>query len=131
MKKLGYLIFLLLGMGLLSGGLWGALSLAKASEKCLRAPGIVKRVSHERVYRPRKMRTVSTTDVHYETERYGTLTLTLDYSLPFLMDEGDEVTVLYPADRPREARVPMAEGLLYGLLSVLGAGCVWIGWRLK
>lgn len=130
-QKYGYLVFLLLGVCLLAGGIGGFVSLAKASGEYLRAPGVVERVRYERVYRPRKMRMLKRTDVYYETERYGTLSLTLDYFVPFLMDEGDKVTVLYRADRPRETRVPLAEGLLFGLLLVAGAGCIWIGRVMK
>ncbi len=131
MKKNGYLVFLCLGFCLLAGGIWGTVSLLEAFGEYLRATGVVERVHKERVYRPRRTRTVLRVDIYYDTERYGLLSLTPEFYLPFVMDEGDKLTVLYHPDRPRDVRLPLPEGLLYGLLLLFGAICVWIGWKLR
>lgn len=132
MKKNAYLLLLILGFCLLAGGVLGGISLLKVSNEYLRATGVVERVNRERVYRPgRGMQRVLRADVYYDTPRYGLLRVTPFFYLPFVMDEGDELTVLYHPDRPREARLPLPEGLLYGLLLLAGAVCVWMGRKLR
>ena len=91
MKKNGYLVFLCLGFCLLAGGIWGTVSLLEAFGEYLRATGVVERVHKERVYRPRRTRTVLRVDIYYDTERYGLLSLTPEFYLPFVMDEGDSI----------------------------------------
>ena len=72
-----------------------------------------------------KRRTEFDVSIRYSTTLYGDMYASLDYYVPFLLDEGDKVRVLYNPRLPREFRLPGPEGLLYG--SLLGLGTLLLG----
>ena len=91
---------------------------------CLLAAGVCE-VAHKHVYKYRKRRTEFDVSIRYSTTLYGDMYASLDYYVPFLLDEGDKVRVLYNPRLPREFRLPGPESLLYG--SLLGLGTLLLG----
>lgn len=110
---------------LLAGGIYGFYSLADAADECLSTTGVVESVKHRNIYRHRKRRVEFEVGIRYETTLYGDMYASLDYYVPFLLDEGDEVRVLYNPRLPHEFRLPGLESLLYG--GLIGVGVIWAG----
>lgn len=131
-QKIYLTILGFVGICLLAGGGYGFFSLADAADDYLLTTGVITRVEHKREYRHRKIRTTSEVSVRYETTLYGDMYATLDFYVPFLMDEGDKIDVLYNPRLPRNIRLPGWESLLYALLTGIGllmAGGSW--WLMK
>lgn len=123
-------VFWVVGICLLAGGIYGFCSLADAADDYLSTTGVVDKVHFERSYKHRKIRTSCDVDVCYETTLYGKMHVTLDFYVPFLLEEGDSVDILYNPRLPRHVRFPGWESLLYGILLTFGSLLVAVGWRM-
>lgn len=123
--KISILALWLVGLCLLAAGVCGFCSLADAADEYLCTTGTVEEVAHKHVYKYRKRRTEFDVSIRYSTTLYGDMYASLDYYVPFLLDEGDKVRVLYNPRLPREFRLPGPESLLYG--SLLGLGTLLLG----
>lgn len=129
-RRIFFLIGLLAGLGLLAGGTYGFVSLSEAADECLRTTGVVDRVSRKRVYRYRKIRSEYDVSLRYNTTLYGDVYTSFNFYIPFVLDEGDEVSVLYNPRLPHEIRLPGLEKTLYGVCVgggalLLAGGMAW------
>lgn len=127
-------VSLVIGLCLLAGGIYGFFSLADAADDYLNTTGVVERVDSKKIYKHRKIRVENKVSVRYKTTLYGELSTTLNFYVPFLMDEGDEIDILYNPRLPRYIRLPGWESLLYGLLLAGGLGATWLSvymWRCR
>jgi hypothetical protein len=64
--------------------------------------------------------------VIYSTEKYGDLSVTRTTHWPFTR-KGDEISVWYHPERPREVHLPVSEGVFGGGLAVIGVLCIYGG----
>lgn len=119
-------VMLVVGFILLLGGTAELYPLYVAARNCKHTVGIVQRVETKRDYRHRKPRYDSEMTVVYSTEKYGDLSVTRASYWPFTR-KGDEVSVWYHPERPREVCLPVSEGVFGGGLVVIGVLCIYGG----
>ena len=106
------LLLFVAGLLMLGGGVYGLVSLSKASDSFGHARGVIDRLSSKREYRHRKIRTRWEMRISYETERYGKTYVSEKRYLPF-RSEGDSIEVLYNPGNPYD--VLRATSAAYGL----------------
>lgn len=119
-------VMLVVGFILLSAGVAELYPLCRAARNCHHTVGIVQRVETKKNYRHRKLRYDTEMTVIYSTEKYGDLSVTRTSHWPFTR-KGDEISVWYHPERPREVHLPVSEGVFGGGLVVIGALCIYGG----
>lgn len=124
------LFLLVVGGFLFLGGIVGLSSLFIASKDCETTTGVVKKYQSKRVYRHRKIRYENEMLICYSTPRYGDLYVSEKSYCPF-RKVGDEVTVWYHPEHPREIRLLVLECCIWGVLLVFGVLCIAAGGFLK
>ena len=108
------LLLFVAGLLMLGGGVYGLVSLSKASDSFGHATGVIDRLSSKREYRHRKIRTRWEMRISYETERYG--------------KTGDSIEVLYNPGNPYDVRIPGDERCVWFTLLGVGLLCLSGGW---
>lgn len=133
MKSLRYkFVCCLLALGgivLLGGALYGFGSLYQAYSSYEHTVGQIRKTRTERTYRHRKMRFKHEMELGYPTADYGELRVSKEYYRPFRR-EGDELTVLYHPDRPRDIRLPGEECWIWSAMLVCGLVCAGGAWAM-
>lgn len=122
------LLLFVVGLLMLGGGVYGFVSLSKASGALGHATGVIDKLSYKREYRHRKRRTHWEMRISYETERYGKTYISEKCYLPF-RSEGDSIEVLYNPDNPYDVRIPGNERCIWFTLLGVGLLCmsgVWL-----
>ena len=100
-------VMLVVGFILLSAGVAELYPLCRAARNCHHTVGIVQRVETKKNYRHRKLRYDTEMTVIYSTEKYGDLSVTRTSHWPFTR-KGDEISVWYHPERPREVHLPVS-----------------------
>lgn len=121
------LLLFVAGLLMLGGGVYGLVSLSKASDSFGHARGVIDRLSSKREYRHRKIRTRWEMRISYETERYGKTYVSEKRYLPF-RSEGDSIEVLYNPGNPYDVRIPGDERCVWFTLLGVGLLCLSGGW---
>lgn len=127
-NKIICLLLFVVGLLILGGGIYGLVSLSKASGALGHATGVIDKLSYKREYRHRKRRTHWEMRISYETERYGKTYISEKCYLPF-RSEGDSIEVLYNPDNPYDVRIPGNERCIWFTLLGVGLLCmsgVWL-----
>lgn len=122
------LLLFVVGLLMFGGGVYGLVSLSKASDAFGHATGVIDELSYKREYRYRKMRTRWEMRISYETERYGKTYISERCYLPF-RSEGDSIDVLYNPNNPYDVRIPGDERCVWFTLLGVGLLCmsgVWL-----
>lgn len=127
-NKIICLLLFVVGLLMLGGGVYGFVSLSKASGAFGHATGVIEKISSKREYRHRKMRIHTEMRISYETERYGKMYVNEECYWPF-RSEGDSIGIIYRPDNPYDIRVPGEERCIWLTLMGVGALClagVWL-----
>ena len=117
--KVGILLAYIVGSLLLLGGISGFYSLYLASQSYETTTAVITKLQKKKEYRSRKVRYNYTIWISYPTQKYGNLSASQTTHNPF-QQVGDELTVWYHPERPREIRLPASECWLWTLLTGLG-----------
>jgi hypothetical protein len=126
--KVGILLAYIVGSLLLLGGISGFHSLASQSYETTTA--VITKLQKKKEYRSRKVRYNYTIWISYPTQKYGNLSTSQTTHNSF-QQVGDELTVWYHPERPREIRLPASECWLWTLLTGLGLLCIYGGFYFR
>ena len=128
--KVGILLAYIVGSLLLLGGISGFYSLYLASQSYETTTAVITKLQKKKEYRSRKVRYNYTIWISYPTQKYGNLSASQTTHNPFLQ-VGDELTVWYHPERPREIRLPASECWLWTLLTGFGLLCIYGGFYFR
>lgn len=128
--KVGILLAYIVGSLLLLGGISGLYSLYLASQSYETTTAVITKLQKKKEYRSRKVRYNYTIWISYPTQKYGNLSASQTTHNPF-QQVGDELTVWYHPERPREIRLPASECWLWTLLTGLGLLCIYGGFYFR
>ena len=128
--KVGILLAYIVGSLLLLGGISGFYSLYLASQSYETTTAVITKLQKKKEYRSRKVRYNYTIWISYPTQKYGNLSASQTTHNPF-QQVGDELTVWYHPERPREIRLPASECWLWTLLTGLGMLCIYGGFYFR
>ena len=128
--KVGILLAYIVGSLLLLGGISGFYSLYLASQSYETTTAVITKLQKKKEYRSRKVRYNYTIWISYPTQKYGNLSASQTTHNPF-QQVGDELTVWYHPERPREIRLPASEFWLWTLLTGLGLLCIYGGFYFR
>ena len=128
--KVGILLAYIVGSLLLLGGISGFYSLYLASQSYETTTAVITKLQKKKEYRARKVRYNYTIWISYPTQKYGNLSASQTTHNPF-QQVGDELTVWYHPERPREIRLPASEFWLWTLLTGLGLLCIYGGFYFR
>lgn len=128
--KVGILLAYIVGSLLLLGGISGFYSLYLASQSYETTTAVITKLQKKKEYRSRKVRYNYTIWISYPTQKYGNLSASQTTHNPF-QQVGDELTVWYHPERPREIRLPASECWLWTLLTGLGLLCIYEGFYFR
>lgn len=128
--KVGILLAYIVGSLLLLGGINGFHSLYLASQSYETTTAVITKLQKKKEYRSRKVRYNYTIWISYPTQKYGNLSTSQTTHNPF-QQVGDELTVWYHPERPREIRLPASECWLWTLLTGLGLLCIYGGFYFR
>ena len=128
--KVGILLVYIVGSLLLLGGISGFHSLYLASQSYETTTAVITKLQKKKEYRSRKVRYNYTIWISYPTQKYGNLSASQTTHNPF-QQVGDELTVWYHPERPREIRLPASECWLWTLLTGLGLLCIYGGFYFR
>ncbi|MBS7343557.1 MAG: DUF3592 domain-containing protein [Parabacteroides sp.] len=128
--KVGILLAYIVGSLLLLGGISGFYSLYLASQSYETTTAVITKLQKKKEYRSRKVRYNYTIWISYPTQKYGNLSASQTTHNPF-QQVGDELTVWYHPERPREIRLPASECWLWTLLTGLGLLCIYGGFYFR
>ena len=128
--KVGILLAYIVGSLLLLGGISGFYSLYLASQSYETTTAVITKLQKKKEYRSRKVRYNYTIWISYHTQKYGNLSTSQTTHNPF-QQVGDELTVWYHPERPREIRLPASECWLWTLLTGLGLLCIYGGFYFR
>ena len=128
--KVGILLAYIVGSLLLLGGRSGFYSLYLASQSYETTTAVITKLQKKKEYRSRKVRYNYTIWISYPTQKYGNLSASQTTHNPF-QQVGDELTVWYHPERPREIRLPASECWLWTLLTGLGLLCIYGGFYFR
>lgn len=103
--KVGILLAYIVGSLLLLGGISGFHSLYLASQSYETTTAVITKLQKKKEYRSRKVRYNYTIWISYPTQKYGNLSTSQTTHNSF-QQVGDELTVWYHPERPREIRLP-------------------------
>ena len=128
--KVGILLAYIVGSLLLLGGISVFYSLYLASQSYETTTAVITKLQKKKEYRSRKVRYNYTIWISYPTQKYGNLSASQTTHNPF-QQVGDELTVWYHPERPREIRLPASECWLWTLLTGLGLLCIYGGFYFR
>ena len=128
--KVGILLAYIVGSLLLLGGISGFYSLYLASQSYETTTAVITKLQKKKEYRSRKVRYNYTIWISYPTQKYGNLSTSQTTHNPF-QQVGDELTVWYHPERPREIRLPASACWLWTLLTGLGLLCIYGGFYFR
>lgn len=128
--KVGILLAYIVGSLLLLGGISGFYSLYLASQRHETTTAVITKLQKKKEYRSRKVRYNYAIWISYPTQKYGNLSASQTTHNPF-QQVGDELTVWYHPERPREIRLPASECWLWTLLTGLGLLCIYGGFYFR
>lgn len=128
--KVGILLAYIVGSLFLLSGISGFYSLYLASQSYETTTAVITKLQKKKEYRSRKVRYNYTIWISYPTQKYGNLSASQTTHNPF-QQVGDELTVWYHPERPREIRLPASECWLWTLLTGLGLLCIYGGFYFR
>lgn len=128
--KVGILLAYIVGSLFLLSGISGFYSLYLASQSYETTTAVITKLQKKKEYRSRKVRYNYTIWISYPTQKYGNLSASQTTHNPF-QQIGDELTVWYHPERPREIRLPASECWLWTLLTGLGLLCIYGGFYFR
>lgn len=128
--KVGILLAYIVGSLFLLSGISGFYSLYLASQSYEKTTAVITKLQKKKEYRSRKVRYNYTIWISYPTQKYGNLSASQTTHNPF-QQVGDELTVWYHPERPREIRLPASECWLWTLLTGLGLLCIYGGFYFR
>ena len=128
--KVGILLAYIVGSLFLLSGISGFYSLYLASQSYETTTAVITKIQKKKEYRSRKVRYNYTIWISYPTQKYGNLSASQTTHNPF-QQVGDELTVWYHPERPREIRLPASECWLWTLLTGLGLLCIYGGFYFR
>lgn len=128
--KVGILLAYIVGSLFLLSGISGFYSLYLASQSYETTTAVITKLQKKKEYRSRKVRYNYTIWISYPTQKYGNLSTSQTTHNPF-QQVGDELTVWYHPERPREIRLPASECWLWTLLTGLGLLCIYGGFYFR
>lgn len=128
--KVGILLAYIVGSLFLLSGISGFYSLYLASQSYETTTAVITKLQKKKGYRSRKVRYNYTIWISYPTQKYGNLSASQTTHNPF-QQVGDELTVWYHPERPREIRLPASECWLWTLLTGLGLLCIYGGFYFR
>mgnify|MGYP000202746276 FL=1 len=128
--KVEILLAYIVGSLFLLSGISGFYSLYLASQSYETTTAVITKLQKKKEYRSRKVRYNYTIWISYPTQKYGNLSASQTTHNPF-QQVGDELTVWYHPERPREIRLPASECWLWTLLTGLGLLCIYGGFYFR
>lgn len=122
-NRIVFLLMLVVGAILFLGGIVGFYSLYQNFKEYEHTTAVVLKLQTKKVYRQRKIRYDTDMLLRYPTTKYGELSVSMKSYNPF-RHEGDELSLWYHPERPREVIQPLDESLVWGILLIAGLICI-------